>query len=324
MLFDSKLIESLSGLGGYFGDRNNPKAVVMVGYPGQTGVAQIQDMRFSVADIAPGAIILQVNMAGSAQGDVGIWNSHITVGGAADTNVNKACDGPNTAACLAAFAMLHLTKLSSCYIENMWGWTADHSLERGGHQNIATGRGALIESTQGTWLTGTSFEHNTLYNYNLRNAENVYAGMQQSETAYWQGVGSLQDAPNPWPPLASYGDPDFSWCARNDQSCRMGLAQYIDGGANLYLYAAAFWTFFHGEVSTCYNCPATVCGPNCIKNQARVVNNPRGLWWYGVNTRNADVMVLDGRGDPKQFYNPGGWTPGGVIAGYLLFSGSAV
>lgn len=295
----------------------------MVGNPGQTGIAQIQDMRFSVADIAPGAIILQVNMAGSAQGDVGIWNSHITVGGAADTNVNKACDGPNTAACLAAFAMLHLTKSSSCYIENMWGWTADHSLERGGHQNIATGRGALIESTQGTWLTGTAFEHNTLYNYNLYNAENVYVGMQQSETAYWQGVGSLQDAPNPWPPLARYGDPDFSWCARIDQSCRMGLAQNIDGGANLYIYASAFWTFFHGEVSTCYNCPATVCGPNCIKNQARVTNSPRGLWWYGVNTRNADVMVLDGRGDPKQYNNPGGWTPGGVIAGYLLFSESA-
>lgn len=279
-------------------------------------------MRFSVADIAPGAIIVQVNMAG-AQGDVGIWNSHILVGGTADTNVNTACDGPDTSDCLAAFAMLHLTASSSCYIDNMWGWTADHSLERGGHQNIATGRGALIEATQGTWLTGTAFEHNTLYNYNLHNAQNVYAGMQQSETAYWQGVGSRQNAPGPWTPQSRYGDPDFSWCAATDQSCRMGLAQNILGGANLHLYASAFWTFFHGEVSTCYNCAATVCGPNCITHQARVTGAPTGLWWYGLNTRNADVMVLDGSGDPSQLNHPGGWTPGGVVAAYLPFSAGA-
>lgn len=311
------------GIGGYFGDRNNPKPIIMIGNPGQIGLAQIQDMRFSVADIAPGAIILQVNMAGSLPGDVGLWNTHILVGGTADTNVNVACNGSNTATCLAAFAMLHLTSSSSCYIDNMWGWTADHSLERGGYQNIATGRGALIEAKGGTWLTGTAFEHNTLYNYNLQGAQHVFAGLQQSETAYWQGAGSLQNAPAPWAPaLALYGDPDFAWCAGEDQACRMGLAQNIDGGEELFLYAAAFWTFFHGEVSGCYSCPATVCGDKCIRQQARVVNSPVALWWLGVNTRNSDVMVLDGRGDPRQDFNPGGWSPGGVVAGYLVFSGA--
>ena len=316
----------ISGIGGFFGDANNSMPVVKVGNPGDVGIAQIQDMRFTVADITPGAIILQVNMAGAEQGDVGMWNSHVTVGGTADTNVNTACDGPNTADCKAAFAMVHLTSSSSAYIENMWGWTADHSLERGGHQNIATGRGLLVEATKASWLTGTAFEHNTLYNYNLHNAKNVFAGMQQTETAYWQGVGSLQNAPAPWVADRRYGDPDFSWCGGGDQSCRMGLAQNIDGGENLFLYGAAFWTFFHGEVNTCYNCPATVCGANCIKHQARVANHPRGLYWYGVNSRAADVMILDGERNPAQRYNPGGWgcgdgCPGGVIAGYLPFSG---
>lgn len=291
----------------------------MVGNPGQTGLAQIQDMRFTVADIAPGAIILQVNMKGSTKGDVGIWNSHVTVGGAADSNVNKACSNANTATCLAAFAMLHLSSSSSCYIENMWGWTADHSLERGGYQNIATGRGALIEATEGTWLTGTAFEHNTLYNYNMHQARHVYAGLQQSETAYWQGIGSSQYAPAPWSALGRFGDPDFSWCAGDDATCRMGLAQNIDGGSELYLYGSAFWTFFHGETTACYNCPETVCGPNCIKHQTRVTNAPRRLRWYGVNTKSADVMVRDGRGNPRQENHPGGWTPGGVIAAYLVF-----
>ncbi|KAL8687352.1 MAG: hypothetical protein Q9218_006452 [Villophora microphyllina] len=311
----------ISGIGGFFGNKDDPKPVVMVGRPGESGVATIQDMRFTVADIAPGAIILQVNMAGANPGDVGIWNSHITVGGAADTNVNVACEAPNTADCLAAFAMVHLTSSSSAYIENMWGWTADHSLERGGHQNIATGRGMLVEATKATWLTGTGFEHNTLYNYNLHNAQNVFAALQQCETAYWQGAGSQQNAPAPWVANAKYGDPDFSWCGGGDQSCRMGLAQNVVGGKNLFLYGAAFWTFFHGEVSTCYNCAPTICHENCIKHQARVAGDPKGLYWYGVDSKSADVMVLDGRENPSQFNHPGGWSPGGVIAAYLQFEG---
>lgn len=294
--------------------------MIMVGRPGETGIAQIQDMRFTVADIAPGAIIVQVNIAGDTPGDVGMWNTHITVGGTADSKVNRACGNPNTANCLAAFAMLHLSQSSSCYIENMWGWTADHSLERGGYQNIATGRGVLVEATKATWLTGTAFEHNTLYNYNFHHAQNVYAGLQQSETAYWQGVGALQLAPAPWIPLARYGDPDFSWCATTyDPSCRMGLAQNINGGKNLYLYGAAFWTFFHGETAACYDCPRSVCADKCIMHQSRVANNPQQLHWYGINTHNADVMVLDGRENPTQDEHRGGWTPGGVIAGYLGF-----
>lgn len=294
----------------------------MVGKPGETGIAQIQDMRFTVADISPGAIILQVNMAGPHPGDVGFWNTHITVGGTADSNTNTACSNPDTAHCMAAFAMVHLTNTSSAYIENMWGWTADHSLERGGHQNIATGRGLLVEATKGTWLVGTAFEHNTLYNYNLHKAQNVFASMQQTETAYWQGNGTRQPAPSPWGPNPKYGDPDFSWCHPGDQACRMGLAQNIDGGENLYLYGAAFWTFFHGETSGRYNAPETIAGPNEITNQARVTGNPRGLYWYGVNTKCSDVMILDGVNSPKQYNHPGGWPPGGVIAAYLRFAGS--
>ena len=97
----------------------------------------------------------------------------------------------------------------------------------------------MVESTKATWLTGTGFEHNTLYNYNLHNAINVYAGLQQTETAYWQGAGSQQNAPGPWTALSLYGNPDFLWCAEGDQSCRMGLAQNIDGGSNLELFYAS-------------------------------------------------------------------------------------
>lgn len=180
----------------------------------------------------------------------------------------------------------------------------------------------LVEATKGTWLIGTGFEHNTLYNYNLHHAQNVFAAMQQTETAYWQGESSLQNAPAPWIPNPGFGDPDLSWCRKSDQACRMGLAQNIVGGSNLYLYGAAFWTFFHGEVNTRYDDPTTMCGANCITNQARITGDPKCLYWYGINTRCADVMILDGKSNPKQLHHPGGWSPGGVIAAYLGFSGS--
>ena len=313
----------ISGRGNKFKDASNPAPVILIGKSGEVGVAQIQDMRFTVGEVLPGAIIAQVNMAGSNKGDVAIFNTIITVGGTPDSRVNTACNDGNTAGCKAAFAMLHLTSSSSAYVENMWGWVADHSLDwQGTRQNIAVGRGLLVEATKGTWLTGTGFEHNTLYNYNLHNAQNVLAGLQQTETAYWQGWGSQQNAPAPWTPDSRFGDPDFSWCDGGDQSCRMGLAQTISGGKDLFLYASAFWTFFHGEVSGCYNCPATTCGSNCIKNQARVTGNPKGLFWYAVNTRCADKVIMDGSDDNKELYNPGGWGPGGVIAAYLKFSGT--
>jgi len=100
----------------------------------------------------------------------------------------------------------------------------------------------------------------------------------------------------------------------------MGLATNINGGNNIFLYAGAFWTFFHGETLTRYNFPGTTCGSDCITNQARVTGNPTNLYWYGVNSRCATTIILDGNANPAESNNPGGWSPGGVIAGYLEFS----
>jgi glucan 1,3-beta-glucosidase len=140
----------------------------------------MSDMLITVADVLPGAILVEVNMAGNSPGDVGFWNTHFRVGGAAGSGVETKCQGPTP--CKAAFLLLHLKPSASVYIEDMWGWTADHDLDGGFNQLISTGRGVLIESTRGAWLIGTAFEHNTLYQYNIVSAANLYIGMQQSET----------------------------------------------------------------------------------------------------------------------------------------------
>jgi glucan 1,3-beta-glucosidase len=200
----------ITGIGSNFYNPNSPVPIVRVGNSGDVGVAEITDMLFTVADVLQGATILEVNMAGNNPGDVSFHNSHIRVGGAADSKVNSNCGNADTSDCKATFAMIHITSSAQAYIENMWGWTADHSLDGGPNQNIATGRGMLIESTKGAWLVGTAFEHNTLYQYNLNKAQNVYIGMQQTETAYWQGYGTPEQAPNPWSPVSTIGDPTVS------------------------------------------------------------------------------------------------------------------
>ncbi|KAF8856316.1 hypothetical protein BDZ45DRAFT_745496 [Acephala macrosclerotiorum] len=180
-------LSAISAVGSKFSNTNAPYIIVQVGLLGQVGVAQISDMLFTVADVLSGCILLQVNISGFSQGDIGIWD----------------------------------TPSSSAHIEDMLGWTADHGLGCDYNQLTSTGRGALIQSTCGTRLMGTAFEHNTLYQYNLISAENVFIGMQQSETPYLQGTGGPAQAPAPWTPNASFFDPTFSNCGIDDPNCRV-------------------------------------------------------------------------------------------------------
>lgn len=285
--------------------------MIQVGLPGEVGVAQFSDMLFTVADVLPGCILVQVNMAGVEKGDVAFWNSHFRIGGAAGSKVETACQDT---LCKAAFLLLHLTETAQVYAEDMWGWTADHDLDNNYNQLISTGRGALIESTRGAWLVGTAFEHNTLYQYNLVSAENVFIGMQQCETPYWQGTGGPAQNPTPWTPNSKYSDPTFSNCAEGDANCRMAWYQRIIGGKDLYIYGSGFWTFFN-DVGDCQGVNGT-----CQDNACEIVGNPESLFWWNLNTRgNLNLLIDDGVVLETQNNNPGSW--GAVVAASLTHSG---
>ncbi|KAG0651756.1 hypothetical protein D0Z07_1901 [Hyphodiscus hymeniophilus] len=320
---------SISGVGSNFFNDASPIPVVQVGQPGDTGVVEISDMIFTVADVLQGAIILEVNMAGNP-GDVSFHNSHLRVGGTADTLVNTNCGGDDTSDCKAAFAMLHVTSSASPYIENMWGWTADHSLDGGPAQNIATGRGALIESTKGAWLVGTAFEHNTLYQYNLNNAQNVFIGMQQTETAYWQGIGTAEQAPQPWAALSQFGDPTFSNCGTTGDSgnaqCFMGFAQHMSSSSNIVIHGSAFWVFFNDMTDGSFSNAGCPNHNNICQENAVFISTTSDLFWYNLLTKSTTNMIFDGGiVTATQVNNPGGWEGSvpGVIAAYLKDSGVA-
>ncbi|KAK5992777.1 Glucan endo-1,3-beta-glucosidase BGN13.1 [Cladobotryum mycophilum] len=261
--------------------------VVSVGRAGEVGVAQIQDMRFTVSDVLPGAIIIQFNMAGNNPGDVALWNSLITVGGTRGASALTNSCGNAGNQCKAAFTGIHLTKTSSALIQNVWNWVADHTTEDfSGGSNIAAKGGVLVESTKATWLYGLGSEHWWLYQLNLRNAVNVVVSMLQSETNYDQGSNTQQIPPAPWSAnVNGWGDPDFSWCGGGDKICRMGFGNYINGGSNIYTYASASWAFFSGP-------GYQGCGQyQCQQTMHWIAQTPSNLQAFGICSKDAQNII---------------------------------
>jgi hypothetical protein len=230
---------TISGYGANFQDESNPRPIVKVGNAGETGTAHIQDMRFTVGQQLPGAIIVQVNMAGNNPADVAIYNSLLTVGGTRDTELSCGSE----TSCRASYLGLHLSSTSSAYIDNFWAWVADHASDNSGKGTRTAGKGGvLVEATKGTWLVGLGSEHFWLYQLAYHNAANVLTSFFQSETNYNQNPLKSVYPPAPFTPTAA--DPDFTWCGSTNAACRMGIAQYFGtGNKNIFHYGAGSWNF---------------------------------------------------------------------------------
>ncbi|KAK4194158.1 pectin lyase fold/virulence factor, partial [Triangularia verruculosa] len=308
---------TIVGFGSYFKDSNNPKPVVQVGKPGEVGTAQISDMRITVGDVLPGAILLQFHMKGASPGAVAIWNSLVTIGGTRGAKpLTDACRSP-TAQCKAAFLGIHFAPGSSVYLENVWNWVADHIAEDfNGGSNIAAGRGVLVESKEGTWLHALGSEHWWLYQLNFRQAENVFVSMLQAETNYDQGDNNPMDVPLPWNlEVSKWGDPDFDkLCNRGDKRCRMGMSNYFNGGRGLRSYNSAAWAFFSGPGYQ--QCKGTY---TCQKNMHVVGDTtPQDLEAWGLCSKDAEVVLKFQQGGREVRTSPdftGSWPGGGGVVG---------
>ncbi|KAH8171772.1 pectate lyase superfamily protein [Sarocladium implicatum] len=279
---------TISAAGSFFKDAGSPKPVVQIGAENDVGTIQIQDMRFTVAEVLPGAIVVEINAAGNAPGDVALWNSVITVGGTrgAEELTNNCRDASNP--CQGAYLGMHLTKGSSAYVENVWNWVADHITEGfDGGSSIAGKGGALVESTKGTWLHAVGVEHWWLYQLNLRNAENVVVSMLQSETNYEQGDNAQSLVPSPWTADKSgWGDPDYAWCGGGDGHCRMGVSNWVNGGSNVYYYGSASWAFYSGPgYQKCAD------ENNCQEFIHWIEKTPDNLQSFGWCAKAADVAL---------------------------------
>ncbi|EFY95392.1 pectate lyase superfamily protein [Metarhizium robertsii] len=307
---------SISGAGPRFSNAENPKPVVQVGNVGDVGTIHIQDMRFTVADVSPGAIILQFHAHGKKPGDVAIWNSIVNVGGlrGAPDMVRRCADDSHP--CQAAYLGMHFARGSSVYAENVWNWVSSRNAEDFfAGVDIAAKGGVLVESTNGTWLHGLGSEHWWQYQLNLRSASNVVLSMPRTEANPEQG-GTAKPM-LPWPGTSDpggWGDPDYSRCRVSDPGCRTGVGNYINGGSDIYYYGAASWVSRDGpEHPRCY------AGYHCQEHMHYIAKTPENLQAYGLCSNDTMYALRLGDGtrvvEHGTFYGPG-WPKGSVVGRY--------
>lgn len=147
--------------GSAFQDESNPRPVFQVGQAGDVGNVEMSDLLFATIGPQRGAIMMEWNVKGAAQGSAGMWDVHFRIGGAAGTRLQSdrcrkdpGVIAPAKPECVAAFMLLHVTRQASIYLENNWFWVADHELDLSDHNqiNVFNGRGVLVESQGPVWM----------------------------------------------------------------------------------------------------------------------------------------------------------------------------
>ncbi|KAJ9605855.1 hypothetical protein H2200_009704 [Cladophialophora chaetospira] len=282
--------------GSAFQDINNPKPAFQIGQPGDVGSVEMTDLVFETIGPAPGAILMEWNVAQESQGSAGMWDVNFRVGGSAGTELQQdTCQANVTGSfqfkpeCAGSFLMMHITQQASGYFENCWFWVADHELDITTHNqtNIYNGRGLLVESQGPVWLYGTSSEHSQLYNYQFVNAQDIFMGAIQTETPYMQ---SSPDAlGGGFPPNSGFSDPTFSDCT--DGSCKKAWGLRIVDSSDIHMYGGGLYSFFDNYIQACLDTES--CQENMVDIQCS-----QNISLIGLTTK-ASVNMVNVNGQPE-------------------------
>lgn len=269
---------------GKFADAANPVPLLRVGRDGEVGTVQLVDLLLTSEGPQVGSVLVEWNIAGTSAGDAGMWEVHFRIGGAVGTNINPSTcprgDGSSATeeACSGVHTLLHITSSGSGYFENIWGWVADHDLDYDDQINVYSARGLLCESRGPVWLYGTAFEHNVLYQYNFASAQNVFMGMIQTETPYFQP--SANTPFSSIPRIAS--DPEY---CTGDARCDMALAMSVRSSSDVFLYGGGLYSFFSCWDQTCLS-----ESPDCQLELVRI-DNESSVHLFGLNTYGSVFML---------------------------------
>ncbi|KFZ09951.1 hypothetical protein V501_05394 [Pseudogymnoascus sp. VKM F-4519 (FW-2642)] len=278
----------MAGGDSFFKDQANPKPVFKVGNAGESGAVEISDLIFQTLGPQPGAILMEWNLGQTSQGSSGLWDVHFRIGGSAGTKLqSNTCSKtpqqttPAKPECVAAFLLLHVTAKGAVYVENCWFWVADHELDLADHNqiNLYNGRGVLIESNPGpVWLWGTSSEHNVLYNYQVNAAANVFMGLIQTETPYYQ---SNPDASVPFTVNPAFSDPDLT---QGSSRTKKAWGVRVRNSNNIYIYGAGLYSFFDNYDQVCLDTAS--CQDNMVS-----IESSSNVQMLALSTKAATNMV---------------------------------
>ncbi|KAJ5220442.1 CAZyme family GH55 [Penicillium chermesinum] len=273
--------------GDAFSDVSNPTPVIQVGKPGDKGSIEWTDTIVSTQGSAPGAVLIEWNLA--ADSGAGVWDVHTRIGGF-DGSSQQVSQCPKTAQptqnCEVAYMSFHITSSASgAYLENVWLWTADHDIDDSNNTQISvfSGRGLLVEGSN-TWLWGTAVEHHFLYQYNFAGASDIVAGFLQTETPYYMPNPDVNHGP--FPSNASLKDPDYSKCLSGN--CDSYGLRVLDG-KSISIYGAGLYSFFN-DYST--DCSAFPSPENCQSEIFSVEGTTSALNVFALNTVGVQNMIL--------------------------------
>ncbi|KAJ7216702.1 pectate lyase superfamily protein-domain-containing protein [Mycena rebaudengoi] len=274
-----QMFSVIMGSGPKFANQNAPTPVLRVGNPGDVGAVEISDIVITTQGGSAGAIGIEWNIKESSQGSAGMWDVHVRLGGTKGTNINAAnCPTGSTdmSKCASAFLGLHITSSGSGYFENVWVWNADHDLDDAAESklNVFSGRGVLVESRGPVWLVGTASEHHVIYQYAFNNARDIWAGLMQTETPYFQPT------PNPPAPFTinpKYGDPP--------DSGKDAWGLVISTSSNIFVYGAGIYSFFQTYSQAC------VPTRDCQNNIVLVDQQSASIWMYQLTTAGSTNMI---------------------------------
>ncbi|EUC54837.1 Exo-beta-1,3-glucanase, partial [Rhizoctonia solani AG-3 Rhs1AP] len=250
---------TIIGGGAAFANQASPTPVIQVGNPGEKGVVEISDMVFSTRAGSAGAIVVQWNVADAAgqKGTVGLWDVHIRLGGFKGTNLEvSSClagSSHSTTGCTAAFLALHITSTATAYMENF------------GHGRATT-----------TWTMRASVSlTSTPDAYNIVNSKNVYAGLIQTETPYWQPSPA---PPSPFTINSAYFDPSFT-------NGNAAWALRVQSSSNIFVYGAGLYSFFQNYVQTC------LTSYTCQNSIATISSDSSDVYIYSLSTVGTTNML---------------------------------
>jgi len=134
--------------------------------PTSTGVRLVDLLFSSTATEAPGLVYLDWQAPGDSPS--GLWDVSWRLYNGA-YQLLRVGGGPT----------------SGIYMEEGWGWVADHDIETGQSLTVKNPRGLSITGSGESWLYGTAMEHSELYQYNFSGGARVTTVLTQTESNYW-------------------------------------------------------------------------------------------------------------------------------------------
>jgi glucan 1,3-beta-glucosidase len=241
-----------------------------------------------------------------------MWDFHFRIGGGVTTLIHPDnCpkgNGSNApvSECSGAWALMHVTKTGNLYMENVWGWVADHDIDERKQINVYNPRGILIESQGPMWMYGTAMEHHSLYQYNFYGAKNIFIGVMQTESAYYQPAIET--------PFDSSDSRD-PWFCDDDYRCNMSYAMQMKNTRDVFVYGTGFYSFYNSWNQTCLHIEEY---PICQKNLVSLENNFNSLI-FSFNTYGSVYMTTSRDEYLLASENPN-WFSASVVVNLNLFN----